>query len=360
MKRVYKHSDTIDYKKRLSEFFNASAVENLPAPPNDHQSRFAQRKRSSVLLRQSDFDENLRSKHMLNLELEDENLGYYSLTHKVKLLISENSWAIPGFAPCKSPQKFQSRRPASDLSLVSQNDKIQERNTVNKKHISAVGMLTRYRQNSQDSKTQSRNQKTERAGRNLNETQLSQLNYQNYQILKEESFMKTLQTEKARAFSGTKVLIEPVIVGSQKIDIMAILEATLKSQPMAKSLNNFFSVWTLFSQLNKDPKKQSKIIYQLIDFLNSDASHDLRNIFFYSSKLRVGEKVKKFLKPPPSLLVTKYLSTKYLTFIITYNILMSILPPVFSNGFDNLELHGKLFSHLLSSFTPPTPSLVRL
>jgi hypothetical protein len=186
--------------------------------------------------------------------------------------------------------------------------------------------------------------------RNLNETQLSQLNYQSYQILKEESFMKTLRTEKARVFSGTKVLIGPVIVGSKKINIIRILEATLKSQPMAESLNNFLSVWTLFSQLNKDPKKQSKIIYQLIDFLNSDASHDLRNIFFYTSKLRIGEKVQKFLKSPPSLTVTKYLSTKYFTFIIIYNILISIIEPVFSNGFDNLEMHGKLFEHLLSSF----------
>jgi hypothetical protein len=105
MKRVYKHSETLDYKKRLSKFFNALALENLPGTPNDPQSRFVERKRSSVLLQQSDLDENLRSKHMLNLELEDENLGYYSLTHKVKLLVSENSCPTTKFPqtnPCKN------------------------------------------------------------------------------------------------------------------------------------------------------------------------------------------------------------------------------------------------------------------
>jgi hypothetical protein len=70
--------------------------------------------------------------------------------------------------------------------------------------------------------------------------------------------MKTLSTEKVRVFSGTEVFIGPVIVGSKKIDIIRILEATLKSQPMAKSLKKFPAYGLCSASSTRTPKSSPR------------------------------------------------------------------------------------------------------
>ena len=242
--RIQNHSDTLEYKKRISGFFNPSDIENKTGLENNPKNRFKERRKSSFILNMENANENLKSKHLISLQLDDENFGYYSLNNKVKNLIKIHSETLPSSSPKKNGGKILGRRRHECQSHLKQNLVRQEVSDGKEK----TGLLTKYGADFRDGKSLLKNQKTEKTGRYLNETQLSQLNYQNYQIQKEDSFYRTLRVEKSRILSETKLDIDPVVVGNKKIDIMKIFEEVIKNQPMVQSLNNFFSVWTLFSQ----------------------------------------------------------------------------------------------------------------